>query len=246
MNNRAMDDVGVLVAACERDLGSAYLWFEPDGYPHSLALCILDSLYSTGAHYTSVRKVVERYRAYRAEQGGNADTDGITALQATIEELGGPDPWATRIGNRRPTSTAANAPLKSEAIRQVADALAALDVETTDDLRAAAGTDAWLALKSAWRSAPGQRSGLTWDYALMLARVPGVKADRMVIRYVARAIGVSEANLRPADAAHLVKEVAEIKAWDVIHLDHAIWRYESGRPFNREGSPADDPSDPDA
>jgi len=80
----------------------------------------------------------------------------------------------------------------------------------------------------------------------MLAQVPGVKADRMVIRYVARAIRVNEASLRPADAARLVKQVAAIKAWDVIHLDHAIWRYESGRPFNREGDPEDDPSDTDA
>ena len=31
----------------------------------------------------------------------------------------------------------------------------------------------------------GQRSGITWEYALMLAQIPGVNADCMVVRYVA-------------------------------------------------------------
>jgi hypothetical protein len=65
----------------------------------------------------------------------------------------------------------------------------------------------------------------------MLAEIPGVKADRMVIRYVARAIGVRPETVSPERAAHLVGRVAEAKGWDTIDLDHAIWRLESGRPF---------------
>jgi len=41
----------------------------PDGYPDSLALCIIDSIYSTGARYSSVVNVVGRYRDYRTGQG---------------------------------------------------------------------------------------------------------------------------------------------------------------------------------
>jgi hypothetical protein len=52
--------VTALAAACERDLGNPALRFEPDGYPSSLALCIIDSIYSTGAHHSSVRKIVGR------------------------------------------------------------------------------------------------------------------------------------------------------------------------------------------
>jgi hypothetical protein len=40
-----------------------------------LALCIIDSIYSTGARYSSVVHVVGRYREYRTAQGGNPDTD---------------------------------------------------------------------------------------------------------------------------------------------------------------------------
>lgn len=228
-----LDDVAALTMACHRDLGDPDGWFSTTGYPKSLALCIIDSIYSTGARYTSVINVVARHRAYRAEQGGDADTDGVEELLTTIAELGGADEWATRIGNRRPTSTAQNAPLKSAAIVvDVASKLADLDVRTTDQLRACVHTNALKAVERAWRTAPGQRSGITWEYSLMLAQVPGVKADRMVIAYTARAMGVASHRLLPAHAAALVSRVAHDQHWDVIWLDHTIWRFESGRDFN--------------
>ena len=226
--------VSMLLAACERDLGNPDLWFKPDGYPESLALCIIDSIYSTGARYSSVLNVAKRYRDYRLDQGGNPDTDGADELRATIDELGGPDPWATRIGNRRPTSTAKNAPLKAEAIRQIAIALPGLGIRSTDDLRDAVAKAELEPVKAAWLSTPGQRSGITWSYALMLARIPGVKADRMVIRYVAEAIGKEQDPPAPKEASELVKQVAELKGWDLIYLDHAIWRKQSGRLVNVE------------
>ena len=223
-------DVTALLNACDTDLGDPNLWFTPDGYPDSLALCIIDSIYSTGARYSSVVNVVGRYRDYR--KGDHPDTDGTDELAATITELGGPDPWATRIGNRRPTSTAAGAPLRAETIAQLTEVLPMQGVRTTADLRAAAATaDALKAVERAWRATPGQRSGITWDYARMLAQIPGVKADRMVIKYATRVIGCRPGSLLPEQAARLVSSVAEVKGWNVIHLDHAIWRFESGRPY---------------
>ncbi len=105
-------DLAALITACGTDLGCPELWFTPDGYPDSLALCIIDSIYSTGARYSSVVKIIGRYGEYRKQCGGDADTDGTDELAVTIAELGGPDLWATRIGNRRPISTRAGAPLK--------------------------------------------------------------------------------------------------------------------------------------
>lgn len=229
-----LKDVAALTMACQRDLGNPDGWFVTAGYPKSLALCIIDSIYSTGARYTSVTNVIDRYRAYRAEQGGDANTDGVDELLTTVDQLGGADAWATRIGNRRPTSTAQNAPLKSVAIVNIASKLADLDVQTTDQLRACVHTEALKVIEHAWRTAPGQRSGITWEYALMLAQVPGVKADRMVIAYTARAIGIVPQRLASAQAAALVSRVANEQDWDVIRLDHAIWRFESGREFNQE------------
>lgn len=150
------DDLAALIKACDTDLGDPNLWFTPDGYPDSLALCIIDSIYSTGARYSSVVNVVGRYREYRTNQGGNPETDGADELAATIAELGGPDPWATRIGNRRPTSTAAGAPLKAQAIATLTEVLPSQGVRTTADLRGAATTtDTLKAVERAWRATPG-------------------------------------------------------------------------------------------
>jgi hypothetical protein len=109
-------------------------------------------------------------------------------------------------------------------------------VGSTADLRAAAATvDTLKPVERAWRATPGQRSGITWDCALMLAQIPGVKADRMVIKYVAGAIGCRPGSLLPGRAARLVSNVAEANGWNVIHIDHAIWRFASQRPFQDDG-----------
>ncbi|CRZ14581.1 heme peroxidase [Mycolicibacterium neworleansense] len=224
-------DVATLHAACVRDLGDPQRWFSPRGYPDSLAQCVIDSIYSTGARYATVEKIIARYRGYRAAQGADAETDGVTELLQNIAELGGPDAWASQIGNRRPTSTAAGAPLKSIAIAQAAQVLVALGIRTAHDLRAAVEDEARRAkIKAAWCAVPGQRSGITWEYAQILAQIPGVKADRMVLGYVCRAVGPVDA----ARAAELVRATAEAGGWGVIELDHAIWRFESGRPCQRD------------
>ncbi|MFH8797835.1 hypothetical protein, partial [Streptomyces sp. NPDC017941] len=148
-------------------------------------------------------------------------------------ELGGPKEWAEMTNNRKPTSTTKGAPLKAAAIHEAAGRLRELGIDSTDDLRAADADDLASA-KKAWARVPGQRSGITWNYFLMLAGTPGVKADRMVIRYVADAIGAVAENVSATDAAMLVKAVAEKCGHNVTHLDHAIWRFESGRPVNQQ------------
>ncbi|MBU9764943.1 heme peroxidase [Mycobacterium sp. TNTM28] len=224
-------DVDTLYDACLRDLGDPRRWFAPRGYPDSLALCVIDSIFSTGARYATVEKIITRYRGCRAAQGADAENDGAAELLRNIDELGGADAWAAQIGNRRPTSPAAGAPLKAEAVRKAAEALVALGIQTTEELRAAAADDVRReAAKAAWCAIPGQRSGITWEYTQMLARIPGVKADRMVLGYVCRQLGAVTADR----AAELVRATAERAGWDAIDLDHAIWRFESGRPYQRD------------
>ena len=100
--------------------------------------------------------------------------DGSRRAWAAPGAPAGPGYAATGIGNRRPTSTKPGAPLKAETIATLATVLPEHGVRTTSDLRAAATTRETLkAVERAWRATPGQRSGITWDYALMLAQIPG-------------------------------------------------------------------------
>lgn len=217
-------DIERLRAACERDLDDPAGWPSPVGYPDSLALCIIDAIYAPGARHLTVDRILERYRSYRAGQGADADTDGAPELLANVEALGGPQQWAGQIGNRRPTSTRKDAPLRSVALTEAAEALVALGIRTTDDLREiAADPERVKQAKKAWCAVPGQRSGFTWRFLLMLAELPGT--DETVARYVAREI----ADDGPVDTAEMLTAVAEVAGWDVDALSQAIWRFESRR-----------------
>lgn len=193
-----------LHASCERDLGDPAAWPDPGAYPNSLALCIIDAIYVTGARHLTVERIIERYRSHRAGQGGDADSDGAAELLANIHDLGGPQQWASQIGNRRPTSTVRNAPLRSVALLEATQALVELGIRTAEDLRAAAqDEDRCAAAKAAWCVVPGQGSGFTWGYLVTLAQVPGVTVDRAVAGYVARETGTA------APAAALLCAVSE-------------------------------------
>src|ERR1700694_1929444 len=85
-------------------------------------------------------------------------------------------------------------------------ALIAQGVNTAEDLRSAANDPARLErIRTAWQKVPGQGSGITWHYAQMLAGVPGVKPDRMIIRFVAKALGLPPRRVKPQFALEAVK-----------------------------------------
>jgi hypothetical protein len=62
----------------------------------------------------------------------------------------------------------------------------------------------------------------------MLSGEQGVKADRMVRRFVADALGCEEQDISQADAHELVTEAAGLLGLSVSQLDFAIWLHQSG------------------
>jgi hypothetical protein len=70
----------VLADNCRSIFGDESNWITADGYPNSLALAIIDSIFSTGSPHQSVMNVVNKYRARRQRQGGNAELDGTEEL----------------------------------------------------------------------------------------------------------------------------------------------------------------------
>lgn len=98
-------DAARLRAACERDLGDPARWFPPPGYPDSLALCIVDAIFSSGARHSMTEKVIGRYREHRRALGGDPDRDGAVELLGTFATSGEPSSGRRRsatAGRRRP------------------------------------------------------------------------------------------------------------------------------------------------
>lgn len=215
------------MAYCREHLGDPTSWREPPGYPDGLAICVLDCIWSLGARYQDhVVPVLNRYRAHRKEAGANPGTDSLGDLRQVAHRLGGDQGLAELLDNRQRTSTHSGAPLKAEAVLIAAERLLDVGVDTADDFRHAVSTRPEV-VHTAWRATPGQRSSDTgWRYLQVLTGADEVKPDRMVCRFVAKALDVP--SVRPRQAAPLVVLAAQVLAVRPRTLDHAIWRYQSG------------------
>lgn len=213
--------------AVVRELGPTEEWATPAGYPDSLALCVIDSIQSIGQRYSGVRQVVQRYRDYRREQGGDATTDGSRELWASFVDLKGVDGWIAKVGTGNRVYARKDAPFKATVIRDAAQLLMEHAVFSTRDLLELTGQTREL-LEAAWRSElMSQRSGLSWRYLVMVAGGDGVKPDRMVLRFLARHLpGV---RLGVDEAADLVTGVAARLGVSAYTLDHRIWLHERAK-----------------
>jgi len=211
-------ELDLVVARCRDVLGDPATWVTPLGYPDSLGLCVLDSIWSIGVRYQSVERVVTAYRA--AAPG--ADTSSATDLRRAIADAGGPEGLATLVGNRQRTSTRGGQ-LKAVAVDQGAQALIAAGIDTTAQLRTAS-VAALAAAEATWRTVAGQHSGISWHALRLLAGFQDVKPDRMVQRFVVASTG---SRTTPDAAASVVTAAAGVLNVEVRALDHRIWQYQS-------------------
>lgn len=197
-------------------LGDPSTWLVFEVQEH-LALAVIDAVWSIGVRAGGVANVISRHRAL-------ADTRTPAELAAFIEALGGPDAYAEAVKNRQRTSTT-NGILKAEAVFREATILAEADVTDvtglTDDVR------------ERWMTVPGQKSGTSWDALLLVTGHDTVKADRMLRRFVADAIGSTETKVSAARAHELVVAAAARLGVSARALDGAIWSYESAAPARR-------------
>lgn len=207
-------------------------WFRPDGY-QSVALAVLDAIYSTGNRYAGVMKVVNGYRDLRVIEGADPEVDTATDLVDTFHRWGGVDEFVLKTNNRWRTSSQHHAPYKAYAALEAAKLLARHSIETVSDVAGRLDSRENRErsdIAKQWLAITGQSSALTWSYFLMLMGIPGVKADRMIVRFVTQVLGRPR-EVSPKEASRLIEEVADIMGVNYIYLDHTIWRYQSGRSY---------------
>ena len=136
-----------------------------------------------------------------------------------MDELGGPEAFADAVRNRQRTSTT-NGILKAEAVYRQAAMLAEEGVVDVSGL-----TDA---VRERWVLVPGSKSGTSWDALLLVMGEDTVKADRMLRRFCAAALGTTESRVSAKRAHELVVGAAAELGVSARALDGAIWAYESG------------------
>ena len=188
---------------------------------------MIDAIWSIGVRYQSVENVIARYRAERLAGGHGAEADRPEDVRRFVEACGGPEGFALRIRNHQRTSSR-NGILKAEAVLHEARILEHEGVGVPADL-AGASEERLDHLRGRWSAVPGQASGISWRAFCMLVGLAEVKPDRMIRRYVARALGRSgESAVGVEEARDLVMATAAHLGVSPRALDYAIWAHQSG------------------
>jgi hypothetical protein len=186
----------------------------PGGWPNEADTALIDAVFSTRARYeTVVRPLLGRWHDSGLGSGH------LSSLLAC-----GPDKLAEVLKNRQLVpGRSHNRPTKVEAVLDVAARMVEAQLDTPEEIRAAAAGDHTYVrrlIQGTSGVGPAQSS-----YFLMLLGVSGVKADTMVTRWVERTLTLG--SLPPEKVEALVVAAAKVLKKSATDLDHAIWRTES-------------------
>lgn len=200
----------------------------------SLPLCVIDAVFSINARYASVQNVVARYCRYTGtvdwlpDAGFPPPRDAQQSIPWFLQlaDSLGTEGLADEVLENRQRTSPRSGILKAEAAVRFARALERFGIHYLQGV--AKGVNLTSAEEEV-RRIPGQGSGLSWQYFLMLAgNEELIKPDRMVLAFLGdalrRPVDVREAQrLLSAVCPLLTHQSPGLKPRT---LDHLIWRYQ--------------------
>lgn len=204
-------------------------------YYASLPQCIIDAVYSIGVTYTSTMNVVGRYctnidvvryRAIGSDYPAIADQRGVADLLNDLNLYDSYDDVAVELFGNKQRTSAVNGVLKAEAVQRFATVLNAHGVNYFQDVSRAMNNNA---LQNDIIKIPGQRSGVSWSYFLMLSGSDNhIKPDRMILRFVDRATGkrITVPEAQPLFEKTIKVINVQFPDLTLRELDYEIWKYE--------------------
>jgi hypothetical protein len=221
-------DIERLADRCREILPTDLSLKTPDEH-HSVPLCAIDAIYSIGVRYEGVKNVVSRYEDYWRSKGVDADSSQHTTKDFLDEFGDRRNLGETLFNNCQLTSPRGGIP-KADAVVQLLRLLGSSEynIQTTEELKAHFADQT---LDAAIRQVHGQGSGISAKYLFLLAGVDdAVKPDRMIIRFVSKAVG---RNVPPVEAQELVGAASrQLQRQDrrltPRALDHIIWHAQRG------------------
>lgn len=198
----------------------------PPGYK-SAPICALDSVFSIGVKYASVKNVVNNFLHWLGDLPKETEITTSEVLDRigyrTDTELSG------LLNNFQRTDTHENSILKSEAYILFLQVMQRFNVETCEDIARMVDDQDF---QSTIKSIRGQSSGLTLEYLFILARIESyVKVDRHITRFAQTATG--KGNLSKEQIINIVRTASKYMAcqnhpgMNARWLDHLIWTYQS-------------------
>lgn len=219
-------DVDAVVAAVGR-VEPALFSLYSGTWENTISMALLDAVYSIQARYHAgkgkgVWNRLDDFRTQHPEVLDDLDRL-VTLSEGDIRHL---------MRNGKTSKV-----YKSVAALEAAENLRALGIRSARDLRGQVPdveAPGFAEVKKAYTSVHGLGK-VTFEYFLMLLGIPGVKADVMIRRFVAQALGESESAASETNARQLV-----IAAHDQLRstahypenlsaFDHALWQHQRTR-----------------
>jgi len=235
LSSAPMSQIDKLVAYIRRTLTDLNAAPTDAAYEYaSVPLCVIDAVFSIGVRYESTERTVTDFCTrcgWQRDGRGRVKEHTISEFLKILQPY--ENRWeemADRVFRNRQRTSSRSGILKAEATYRFAKVLQQFGIETfADVLKSGLRND----LRQAIKTIPGQTSGLSYAYFLILAgNQDGVKPDRMVTRFVADALGVR--NIAPGIAEELVRSASKVLRPEFpmlapSTLDNKIWKYQRAK-----------------
>lgn len=199
----------------------------PQEYYYShLPLCVIDAVFSIGVNYISVRNTITRFCDYYGIQKFNAKKKVTTSMALSMMRSVPTDDLREIVFNNRQRTSSKNGIPKSEAVIKVLEILKKFHIESVDDAnKLIINPD----IEHEYRKIPGQTSGISFKYFLMLSGIEGyVKPDRRIIKFIETSGNVK---IKPDDCQPILESTLKrLKQHGfnltLRQLDNLIWNYQ--------------------
>jgi hypothetical protein len=204
-------------------------------YYQSLPLCVIDTVFSIGARYTSTSNTVQRFCTYfnvnptmTTQHVALSDHLSIPQFLALYDQYG-VEMFATHIYQNRQRTSTRNGILKAEAVLRFSRVLNDFDINYMQDTPRIVGVPTF---ESAIQQIPGQTSNISLRYFYMLIGEENyIKPDRMIARFIEHATGkqmtIGQMHTALVEACQLLQD--EYPYLKPAILDNLIWQYQRTR-----------------
>jgi hypothetical protein len=219
-------DIESIVESCESKLNLSNAKLGDEYYYQSLPFCVIDAVFSIGAHYNSTRNTVNRYRE---QCPAISEEIPISRFVEQYDEYGA-ERMANEVFRNRQRTSSRNGTLKAKAVLLFAQTLLAFGVDRFQDIREKLGDSEFQdEFEIEIKKIKGQGSGISARYFYMLAGSDDfVKPDRMIHRFIQSATNrtLSDEECRKAIVQACGILAREHPNLNPRLLDHQMWLYQ--------------------
>jgi|WetSurMetagenome_2_1015567.scaffolds.fasta_scaffold31531_2 hypothetical protein len=194
-------------------------------YGH-LVLCVIDSVFSIGVRYQSVKNTINHFCDYYKIEKFPKNEELTNSHILKLMDLYTTDELTEKIFQNKQRTSTKNGIRKSEAVLMFLRVLIKYKVESFKDLDKIITNDKF---ENEIREIPGQKSGISLKYFFMLAGSEDlIKPDRMIIRFLehesGKKLSLNDCQLVLTEVSKNLNEMG-FKITPK-KLDNLIWNYQ--------------------